>query len=55
MSKKSCLMKFSLEVNDLQELDLKLLTPECNQISLQKQLELRFKKNAPYNIDVNLV
>lgn len=55
MPKNSCQLKFSLELNDHQELDLKLLTPECNKISFQKEAELRFKTNVAYNIDLNLI
>lgn len=55
MPKKSCQLKFSLELNDHLELYLKLLTPKCNKISFQKQAELRFKTNAAYNRDLNLI
>lgn len=55
MPKKFCQLKFSLELSDHQELDLKLLTPVCNKISFQKQAELRFKTNAAHNTDLNLI
>lgn len=55
MLKKFCQLKSRLELNDLQELDLKLLTPQCNQIALHKWDELRFKTNAAHNIDLNLI
>lgn len=55
MPKKSCQLKFGLELNDLQELDLKWLTPERNPISLQKYDDLKFKANAACNIDLNLI